>query len=225
MLNTLSRVVVEKGAVAPKAFYFQLMHGGEQVESYCQREVYFCDEKRQCGYIKVIPDLTCIIEIACSGDHGLVQGYSEMEGKIVPVLKAEKNTAAIDAGLPLLRQSCATFVDSLFLDPKAVHLGADSRAASAELIKKFWYTPGRWEARAWGAMPVETDHAGLSVRALARPFTARDVILAILLLRLPSDGRLWPQGGFAASLDSYTLVIRIGTRLGRSLKAMFRRWS
>ncbi|RUR51647.1 HAD family hydrolase [Vreelandella populi] len=227
MLNSLSQVVVKAGAVAPTAFYFQLMQGGEQTESYCQREAYFCDESRQSGYIKVIPDLTHLIELACSGDHGLVQGYSEMEGQIVPVLKAEQNTAVIDAGLPLLRQSCATFVDSLFLDPKAVDLGADTRAASAELIKKFWYTPGRWEARAWGAMPVETDHAGLTVRPLASPLTARDVCLAIFRLRRPPKALLWPQGCFAASsgLGSYKFIMRIVDWLNRKPKAMFRRWS
>lgn len=227
MLNSLSHVVVEAGATSPTAFYFQIMQGGGQTESYCQREAYFCDESRRYGYIKVIPDLTHIIEIACSGDHGLVQGYSETEGQIVPALKAEHNTAAIDAGLPLLRQSCATFIDSLFLDPKAVDLGADTRAASAELIKKFWYTPGRWEARAWGAMPVETDHAGLSVRPLVSPLTARDVGLAIFRLRRPSKALLWPQGCFAASssLVCYELIMRIRAMLVSNIKTMFRRWS
>lgn len=222
MLNTLSRLVVEKGAVAPKAFYFQLMQGGE-AGSCCQREAYFCNESSRSGYVKVIPDLTRVIEIACCGDHGLVQGYSVAEGKVVPVLKAERNTAAIDAGLPLLRQACAAFVDNLYLDPKAVYVGADSRAASAKLIRKFWYAPEQWEARAWSAMPIETDHAGLSIRPLARPFTARDVISMILRLRLPSHGRLWPQGSLAASSAGYTIVMSFATKLCRKLKAMIRR--
>ncbi|WP_290651126.1 hypothetical protein [Aquisalimonas sp.] len=225
MLNALAHVVVEAGAVTPTAFYFQLMQGGEQTADYCQREAYFCDESRQWGYIKVIPDLTNIIEIACAGDHGLVLGYSEREGQIVPVLKAEQNSAAIDAGLGLLRQSCATFVDNLVLNPEAVRVGADVRAASAEIIRTFWYNPDRWEALAWGAMPVETDHAGLSVRPLSQPYTAGDVILAIRQLRHPSHGRLWPQGSFAASSDLQKLLIRIGAKLARSLRTMFRRWS
>lgn len=223
MLSALADLVVEEGAVPPTTFYFQLMQGGEQSGKNCQREAYFCDESRQRGYIKIIPDLTNVIEIACSGDHGLVQGYSEKENRVLPVLSADQNTAAIEAGLGLLRESCATFVDNLFLDPDAVHIWADSRAASADLIKKLWFTPERWEARAWGAMPVETDHAGLSVRPLARPFTASDMVMTLLRFRLPPGGRLWPQGSLAASSEHYTYIMRIGIRLGRRLKALSKR--
>jgi len=100
------------------------------------RSAYLFDSGSGVGHAYArLPGVTYLLEVFCAGTHGMVTGYEDREGRIVPVLAQDDNRAALDWGMATLRATVAHFVDSVVVDDVVAALDADVRPATIALLQ------------------------------------------------------------------------------------------
>ncbi len=126
------------------------------------------------------------MEVFCAGCEGttLTYAYDDL-GKVIPVLKHQRNQPACDWGLPAFQQSVLTFVDR-FVDYFIDHPSSTDynlltspkllREALDELFIAFSSSPTRQEAEAFTDCPFFDDPNELYHFYWVMPFCAKDVL-------------------------------------------------
>lgn len=143
-----------------------------------------------------VPDAPFLVESLCMSDHGIVAGYQRAnDGTVHAVLQSQTNPAAERWGLELYRRTLYEFCAQLDLD----HVDHDVRPMIYAIMQAFWLQPSRAEARAWASYPYDSDPAGTAARPLARRFSAREALRALIGGRLDRGDRAWLEGSIALS--------------------------
>ncbi|PIQ84092.1 MAG: hypothetical protein COV75_04005 [Candidatus Omnitrophica bacterium CG11_big_fil_rev_8_21_14_0_20_63_9] len=175
-----------------------------------RQECYLYDRTGAQGYILGIPELPSLIESFCQADHGLVLGYRNEHGRVVPELKVDGNQAVKEWGLQVVQETVRNFVGQLVLKHAWTNIWADTRPAIVDLLKHFSRSPSPTEASGWGSFPSEDDQLGSYFRPLARPYGWRKVCEALLTGRV---GRRYPWEWRAGSFSISSRFIRMSTTL------------
>ena len=182
-LHELSALLARHGRPAPLGFYLGL-RGGLTLRQ--PTEVWLAGLEPQLRYL--------MMETFCAGRHGQVLDFRSEGAAFAPVLKHPVNQAAVDWGLPVLRDTMASFADFLADTPPSPAT-ANVRHAALDSFRLFYRSPSRAEAAAWGAFPFEVGLSADRPERLAsgRPLAA--LVRARLDPSVPSPR--WPDGDLA----------------------------
>lgn len=183
------------------------------------------DRESSVGYVYHLPAVEALFEAFCTADHGMTVGYDPAQpqsGLDARPRIVTPDRSAWDWGIPLVRDTLASFMTQLLVDPRYADLHADVRAPVAELVEAFWSTPSAAEASVWGTFPFEDDALGQHRSELARPYGILHVLPAFVRGSPPRTG---PTTWFAGAMRRTAWPIRIlmtlatspGTLLGRLL--------
>lgn len=155
---------------------------------------YYFDLPSRLG-MNEVPGLVTMIEMICSADHGTVLGYKSDAGGIRPALKEERNSAVLDWGYDLVRNTVSRFADELLLDSELVSPWADLRRAIAATLTLFWLSPTGAEAEAWGGFPFEDGWGQASyILRLGPPFRWRDLAHIVAQKDVRHHRHTWKHG-------------------------------
>ncbi len=210
MHNAMCALVTAEGGSAPTGFYFGVYDSRAPDHYAAYREAYFFDERRNLGFVRLMPGVIALMEMFCSADHGTVVDFAAVAGRVEPVLKAEFNRPALAWGLPTVRATIYAFTDHLLLTSDLLDATDDVREALAEVLHAFWMFPLAAEARAWAAFPWE-DGLGTETywNRLAEKYDWTDVIQAATQGRLALRHRAsWQAGSLALSPRPLRAVLK-----------------
>jgi FMN phosphatase YigB (HAD superfamily) len=233
MHNAMCALVTAEGGPEPAGFYFGVYNSSAPDHYAAYREAYFFDERRNLGFVRLMPGVIALMEMFCSADHGTVVDFAEEAGRIGPVLKAAANRPALAWGLPTVRAAIYAFADRLLLTDDLVDPTNDVREALAAVLHAFWMFPLAAEARAWAAFPWE-DGLGTETywNRLAEKYDWADVIQAAMSGRLALRHRAsWQAGSLALSNRPLRAVLKAtmharagfdGVLAGRAAKHNFK---
>jgi hypothetical protein len=187
MQQKLADFVAEIGGRPPIGFYFALAQRpvskkyGEYLEFQKFRE-----------RPEAFPIVT---EMLCSGSHGVVIGYREDAGKMVPVLKNEKNESFRQWGMIHYRNVTAKFCDHLaagLIDIRKWDFNKDMLLA---LLDAFWLYPDYNEAMVWGQFEFSSDAMERVLLTMAGKVKLCNFIGEILPRQHPYRlNFFWPEG-------------------------------
>jgi FMN phosphatase YigB (HAD superfamily) len=117
-----------------------------------------------------------IIEAVCSGSHGPVRGYVDLQDcGINPDFITEKGIAFSDWSLDELRNATLDFTNLLARHLRPGHLERSDPEAALAVLTLLCEQPTTVEASFLGSCPREEDAEGISVFPLARPFRLIDL--------------------------------------------------
>lgn len=156
-----------------------------------------------------MPPVATHIEMFCSGSHGPVTGYREVDGMIAPELLGGESIAASHWPVAEMQQSIVEFAELAAGHLHPADPRADLRAVVADLLAEFRERPHLEEARVWGDFPREEDPQGDSVYPIARAFRLRD--LATVARPGPFAGRnlAWHQAALARTAPPMRTLMRV----------------
>ena len=102
-------------------------------------------------------------------------------------------------GLPVVRRTVAAVAETLDVAGLDLEAALAMRGPVRDLIEAFWMRPGRAEARAWGAFPVEIGEGhGSRAVALAEPYRTGDLVPLLLGRgRMRRHLYFWTEGALA----------------------------
>jgi predicted HAD superfamily hydrolase len=209
-----------------EGFYFGLNKNQQGYAS--QRHAYFFDRYRQLGLNReLVPNITTLMEMFCTADHGTVLSYKEVDGRVEPYLESSWEQRMSDWGLATVQQTVFSFLDALHDQPDWVQSAGIDTSVINELLHAFWQNPTENEARAWGSFPRELGQADEPyVQPLASPYDWSDVFYfgrygshAPWLLK--THKLSWTAGRLAASSDG----IKKSTRWAMRIHNSMRRWA
>jgi hypothetical protein len=209
MHNTMCALVTAEGGPEPAGFYFGVYNSSAPDHYAAYRDAYFFDERRNLGFVRLMPGIIALMEMFCSADHGTVVDFAEEAGHIDPVLKAASNRPALAWGLPTIRAAIYAFTDHLPLTSDLLDATSDVREALAEVLHAFWMFPLTAEARAWATFPWE-DGLGTETywNRLAEKYNWADVIQASAHGHLALRHRAsWQAGSLALSSKPLRAVL------------------
>jgi hypothetical protein len=218
--DSLSRVVTGAGGTTPHGFYFGLLRN-TAAEELGPREAYFFDRERGTGFVGLGRRLISLLEAFCSADHGLVTDYHVRAGTWGPVMRDTRTACLREWGVDTLQRTVLAFADHLKITGVHVDPWLDVRPALAEVLRAFWFTPAKRDARAWGSFPIEDDQGGSCWAALAPRYRWRDLVPALRSGEFPSLGRgTWVKGCFVLTPAPLRLALRVAVRAGRLGRAV-----
>lgn len=210
-------------------FFFGLGKNQQALASH--RQAYFFDRYRQLGVQKKLDsEITTVMEMFCTADHGTVLTYKEVDGCVEPYLEQEWSKRMEDWGLSTIQQTVSRFLNVLEDQPGLVQTEGISLSVLNELLNTFWQDPSDEEARAWGRFPCEIGQAKDScIELLAPPYQPTDVLYfarygdhANWLLKENVHALSWTPGRLATSSarvrQSIKLALKIRHAVGRSLQ-------
>ena len=173
---TLNEILIDHGlADGIRGYFFGLNKNQQNGASH--RQAYFFDRYRQLGCKhRLVSNITTMMEMFCTADHGTVISYEEVDGCVKPCLEQTWAGRMDDWGLSVVQQTVMSFLDALHDQPEPVRLEQVRRTVLNELLNAFWDNPPGDEARAWGSFPRELGQADEPyVRVLAPPYQWSDV--------------------------------------------------
>lgn len=214
----LTGLLQDTGAPGPSVFYFMGLQGVPPARMVADRSAYLFDCGKGVGHdYSRSAGMTYLLETFCAGTHGMVTGYEDDQGRMVPILAGEHNRAALDWGLGTLRATVARFVESVVVDDAVAALDADVRPATVAVLEALALTPTVAEARVWGAFSFADDQTEAFARTLAAPYRSPEVALALLLGRERWRWRrYWPAA--SRRLSNRVLDGAMGRPLDYSLR-------
>ena len=140
-----------------------------------------------------------------------------------PVLVTPDNGPALEAGLPLVRQTICRFSDELARSSGSVSLDADVRPATAAILEAFWRTPPPAAAAAWATFPFELNLARAESTRLATRFSWRDVTTVFRTGVLgPREWRPWVTGSLAITPAAVRVALHAAAAAGRAMRRILR---
>jgi hypothetical protein len=186
-------------------------------------EGYLFDERSDRGLATVGSEATQMIETFCTGTDGALIGYQGQGERVTPVLATPVNRPALEAGLPLVRETICRFSEELALGPDVVNADADVRPATSAILKAFWRSPPRSAAAAWATFPFELNLARTESTCLATRFSWRDVAIVFRTGGLgPGQWRPWVTGSLAITPTAVRFAFHAATAAGRALRRVLR---
>lgn len=216
---SLGRILATVGAAPPRGFYFALASVPSSPTA-GRFEAYLFDPSDQ-RFRNVLNDvdLSTFLEIACAADHGTVEGYrDDPGGTVVPVLRSPTNLTAQSWGLATVQATTVQVAQELCLVDGLVDGHADVRHAVMAVMKAFWTSPSREDARVFGAFEFENDQSGTSRYPIAEAFSIRDVCRTVIRGRIPSRHLCcWHAGSVAISPGPIRKFLRLSSALKRRL--------
>ena len=147
-----------------------------------------------------------MIEMLASADHGGVLSYADPDHSSLPVLAEEDNRAALDWGLPYLREGILAAVDQLCnvaeeLGISFAELGERLKTPARQALLAFLDQPNVEEADAFGSFPFQFDQRHSQVLEMAPRLPSYMAYVFALLGDQPFPFKvLWKEGTVARSL-------------------------
>ncbi|HEY5704452.1 MAG TPA: hypothetical protein VIS96_02645 [Terrimicrobiaceae bacterium] len=218
---SLGEVLRSVGGAAPHGFYFAL-DSRPRSESAGTFEAYMFDQdsmKHRAALSEV--NIYTVMEIACSADHGTVDGFAQTPCGYKPVLRSERNQLAIDWGLPLMQQAICRFSDHLVLSASLIDISADMRTTLVALLNAFWKHPTPLEVSVWGAFHFEKDQSGATAHQIAKPYTIAAIHKALLGQSIMPSSSSWQHGSISISPWPIRLALQFGSWLKRMKRVLW----
>ena len=228
--KALGVLLANASAGLPRGLYFGIMTtpflgiATPSLEASCgPMEAYLFDERSRRGTATIGPEATQMIEAFCTGTDGALIGYQADGEQVTPMLVTPVNRPALEAGLPLVRETICRFSEDLALRPGSVNSDADVRPATSAILKAFWRSPAPSAAAAWATFPFELNLARAESTQLATRFSWSDVVDAFRTGVLGRrHWRPWVAGSLVITPAAVRLALRASTPAGRALRRMLR---
>jgi len=147
-----------------------------------------------------------LLEIFTAADHGSVVGFERKDHRILPQLAGERNTRALDWGLPTLQAAILRFAE-LFSQTveRNLFVPAEFFPVSHRLLNEFYLRPSQSEAAVWGSFQYSEGQTESSFEQLIPKWSRWQTLAALLYLRQRPS--LWWQEGSRASSPSPSLSL------------------
>ena len=201
---------------SPAGFFFGVSRGAE-LDALKRVEAYFFNQSLMEGYPQTAD--VHLMEMFCAGSHGLVLGYEEREGVIVPRLASERNTQVLEWGLGYAHRCVEAFARHVARDLSLVDIASDVRPALEELLRLFWHSPSYDEARVIGSFPYQDDQHAERLRPLAQGFGLCHIAKALTGPRRVRHHRAtWYDGSMALTRWPMRWGIALAGRFGAWLR-------
>ena len=112
-----------------------------------------------------------LFESFCVTTTGGVKGYELDSAGVASAIRRTQNhhSDIVSWGQPELRRCVLSFAERAGNSMSTINSEV-LRIACEKLLKEFWESPSRYEARKWGAFPYEQDQSGQSVKQLINPY-------------------------------------------------------
>jgi len=212
-----------------EGFYFGLNKNQQGYAS--RRHAYFFDRYRQLGCKRrLVSNITTIMEMFCTADHGTVITYEEVDGCVKPRLEQTWAERMDDWGLSVVQHTVMSFLDALHDQPEPVKLEQVQRTVLNELLNAVWNNPSADEAHAWGRFPRELGQADEPyVQPLAPPYDWSDVAYFMRYghhahCLLKTHNLCWTAGRLAASPNGIRKSIRWAIRAHNMMRRCARKF-
>lgn len=141
-----------------------------------------------------------VLQSFAAADHGPVQGYTEVDGAIHPVLSEMENTEALSWGLKLLQNSALAFTDcALRVCSRGSFSPGDYFKASQRVYRLFHDHPEQAEAALWSGFPVPDQNAETQG---GKPVASWRLALALARGKV-SPSAIWFQGKLSLEPDLF----------------------
>jgi hypothetical protein len=193
MQQKLADFVAEIGGKPPTGLYFALARCpvSEKYGKYLEFQKF---GKRP----KAFP---LIMEILCSGSHGVVIGYRKKVGKTVPLFKNKENESFRQWGMIHYRNVIAEFCDHLATRLIDIRKWDFNRDMLFALLDTFWSHPDHDEAMVWGQFKFSGDAMERTLFTVAGKVGWRNFIGEFLPRRHPYrlDTFWWSEGTVQSS--------------------------
>jgi len=229
--KALGVMLQEANAATARGFYIGIITDAflgvtaPSLEASCgRRDAYLFDERTPRRVPTSGPTAAHMIELFCTGTEGPVVGYERRGEQVTPVLAACANRPALDAGLPLMRETILRFAEELSRSRELlVDRKGDVRAACAAILDDFWHTPLPAAAAAWAAFPFELNLARADSTLFASRFSWRDVALAFRSgVAGTGAWRPWVAGSLAITPPAVRLALHASAAIGRPARRVLR---
>lgn len=161
---------------AMSGFYFGLRARNKETA----QQAYFFDTDAPPVYQEWGKAFITIFEVLCSADHGMTLGYEvDAHGRIAPVLKEQRNTAALEWGLDTLRRGIGGFLDAVpqhahDVDPVAY------REVLLEMVRQIISRPDPGEAEVLGGFRFSSEQTEAAMAGLAPPLSLGKILESVL---------------------------------------------
>lgn len=112
-----------------------------------------------------------LIELLCSGSHGMVRGYQQdTSGRCKPILGNSEHPGNWER-IKEIRRGCAAFMERLDVESLTGGDYCHVRPQILLLFKKLFFFPSRGEAAALGGLFFSADQAGHGIHEVAPAFS------------------------------------------------------
>lgn len=198
-------------------FYFGLLRGGEGKHAYFFRDDDYDD------YLLWGRTFISHLEVLAAADHGMTIGYKEVPDGVVPLLKEERNEAALTWRLAELRNGIAAYCS------EAMAGGATKAVAKSrllEVIRTFYTKPPIEVAAAIGCFPFSSDQTETHYYPFAPPLSVAQAVRYLLDSGKPRQLKttFWIHGSGVQSGPSVRLLLTVASRLYWILDSIKRRF-
>jgi FMN phosphatase YigB (HAD superfamily) len=216
--RSLERSIQSGGGTPAKGFYVGLnQDSGTGVQN--DMQAYLFHNPRAGGWGREPPGVAYVTEMFCQATHGMVTGYKEEGGKVLPTFHDRSTAERLQWGVPRVHAAVAIFAehcDSTILTSLRRH---DLRPAVVELLEEFWTRPSLRESQRWGKFPYEDDQAGTFQTSLAKPRTPAGAIRVAFTGADRQNALSWPAASWhqtpLTSKALYLLAYGLRRGLGR----------
>ena len=229
--KALGILLANAGTDPPRGLYFGIITSPfmgvatPSLEATCgPMDAYLFDERSGHGAATIGAEAAHMVETFCTGMDGPVIGYDAHGERITPVLDTPINRPAVEAGLPLVRQTICRFSDELASHPGLAGAHADVRPASAAILEAFWRAPPASAAAAWATFPFELNLARAESTQLAKRFSWSDVVEAFRtgVLSGRREWRPWVAGSLVITPPPVKLALQAAAPAGRAVRRALR---
>ena len=142
-----------------------------------------------------------MFELFTSARHGSVTGYREKDGRVEPTLHEAVHKEAVEWGLDLLHGSILHFTETFAQSvERGAFTPADLFPLVRELYDRFYFSPSREEALAWGRFPHKPHANEIMDTYMVPEMSELEIIRALAdYQRRPSSW--WMEGANAVAFS------------------------
>ncbi len=161
------------GANGISGYYFGVDLAGEPDT---RKNGYFFSHDEPSGIDRYRDLFRVLLELMCSGSHGMVRGYSvDAQGRHVPVCCMPEHPGNWGR-IQYIREGIVTFLGNLDSSSIKESDYQHVRPQMLGVLKKLFFYPNRTEAVALGDLRFSADQAGHGVHRVAPPFSVGSAI-------------------------------------------------
>ena len=133
-----------------------------------------------------------LFECFCSAPHGMTTGYSECDGKIIPVLSGAN--AEMVKMAEIQTKTAARFTEYACENENYIPI-CKMRDISARLLKALMYKPDKQEAEILGAFPFSDDVTEAKIQCLAGNCkgSISNILLPVRIIRKKKGKSIYPD--------------------------------
>ncbi|NMF62224.1 HAD family hydrolase [Brasilonema octagenarum] len=208
-LGSFSKVLKSAGLYPESGmhgFYFALE---KRVKAFASDQLltYFYDGDKPVGDRDRICQYRCLFELFVAADHGGTARYEQQGDQYTPVLRYQKNQAAINWGLYVLQNAAVEFAKQLTtnLSEQDCPVELFIRATNV-LIEEFVQNPSFQEAKVFGSFLMAEDQGENKLYELAPAYSLIDCFRLILRGKQPHQN-VWFPASFARSYPIFRIFM------------------